>query len=344
MVNAKSRLRALACSRPRSTSVTRRGGTAFTAFGLTAAVTSAIRTGRTALAAATLAAALLAGCASTDKPATPDPRQPASGTDIVAALAVGPEGVLTGALRSGIVRVLRSGRVVARVAVSTGGQRGLLGLAADRRGRIFAAYTAPDRRLVVDRIAPAPRRRIFDGPRSALLGNGGHITLAPGGRLLLGIGDLGHTRLIDDPQTLNGKLVSLDVDGPPSQRPRVLSGGWHKPFAFDVDRSGRVWVADNAPGRLAERIGRGDRDGAITTLRGRRAPSGLALLSDRELALCGVVSGRLERFRRSGADGPWRSAGTIAGGCRYGVVRLTALGAKTTRLAVSADGVRLVTP
>ncbi len=270
-----------------------------------------------------------------------DPRVPQAGDPAVfSALAALPEGrVLAGELVSGTVRELPGGRVVARVPVKAGGQRGLLGLAVDDDGRIYAASTARDLTLVVDRIAPGERERIYNGPKSTELGIGGHIVFAEDGRLLLGIGDLGSSKLIDDADALNGKLVSLDPDGPPDQDPRILSGGWHNPFAFDLDPKGRVWIADNAPGALPERIGRGDgEDRSITVLRTDRAPSGVAMLSTRELALCGVVSGKLERFRRDDA-GRWRPVGTISRDCLYGVLETS-----DGRLAVSgSDGVRFIT-
>jgi hypothetical protein len=60
----------------------------------------------------------------------------------------------------------------------------------------------------------------------------------------------------------------------------------------------------------------------VTDLARPTAPSGLAALPDGDLALCGVVSGTLDRYRRAAA-GAWRRVGTIAADCRYGVVRLT---------------------
>lgn len=40
-----------------------------------------------------------------------------------------------------------------------------------------------------------------------------------------------------------------------------------------------------------------------------------------DLALCGVVAGTLDRYRRE-PGGHWKRIGTIATGCRYGVVLL----------------------
>jgi hypothetical protein len=45
-------------------------------------------------------------------------------------------------------------------------------------------------------------------------------------------------------------------------------------------------------------------------------------LPDGDLALCGVVSGRLDRYRHQ-PDGHWKRVGTIATRCRYGVALLT---------------------
>ena len=227
---------------------------------------------------------------------------------------------------------LESGRIVerpprpsplARLRVATGGQRGLLGLAAGDRGRVFAAYTrAADGRIVVDQITPGAVRRIWTGPRSATLANGGHLELAPGGRLVIGIGDLQDPARIADPEAPNGKLLALRTDGR-NRRPAVLSSGWNNPYAFTFTPDGKLWVADNAPGRRPERLARGDAGGGpreVTELEGMSAPSGVAAISSTELAVCGFVSQTLDRYRRE--DGRWRKTDTIARGCRYGVTRL----------------------
>ena len=260
------------------------------------------------------------GCAS-DRTQQPAGRTlPPVQHPVIAALAVTPSGTVRyGELASGEIRDRGSSRVLARVPVSHRGQRGLLGLAAADDGRTFTAATEPGGRLVVDRVLPVPRVRVWTGPPSVALGNGGHLALLPSGQLVLGIGDHGHPSRINDPRSLDGKLVSLDPDGRATQTPRILSGGWHNPFAFDVTPGGHVIVADNAPGRLAERIGPGDRAGRRQRLSGPTAPSGLAVLSPTEVAVCGVVSGRLDRYRFRA--GRWRKAGRIAG-CRYGVARL----------------------
>ncbi len=290
-----------------------------------------------------LSMTLLAGCGG-NAAQTPARSQaggrtlPPPAHDVIAALAALPNGGLRyGELASGTIRDLGSRRVLARVPVRAGGQRGLLGLAVDRRGRTFAASV--DRRgdLAVDQVLPVPRRRVWTGPSAALLGNGGHLAMLPDGRLVLGIGDLQRPSRTSDPRALNGKLIALAPGGPAGQRPQILSSGWNNPFAFATTAGGRIWVADNAPGRRPERLGPGAGAGPRTPLTRHTAPSGLAVLSASDVAVCGVGSGRLDRYRRS-ASGRWSYAGRFSAPCRFGVARLTG-----GDLIVSADdGLRRV--
>ena len=210
------------------------------------------------------------------------------------------------------------------VAVTTDGQRGLLGLAVDAAGRVFASWTDPRRILVVAQVSPAPVRTVWRGPRTADEANGGRLAFARDGALIVGIGDLLDRARVSDPLAPNGKLLRIDPDGPPSQRPEVLSSGWNNPFAFAVTPSGAVWVADNAPGNEPERLARGDVGGRPTAVRAlppKTVPSGLAAVDDRRLIVCGFASGRLLEYR---VDARARSQPprTLATDCRLGVVRL----------------------
>jgi glucose/arabinose dehydrogenase len=209
---------------------------------------------------------------------------------------------------------------VAQLDVSTAGQRGLLGLAVDRQGRVFAAWTDRARRLQVAQVSPGPVRPVWSLARTARLANGGRLAFASDGRLVVGIGDLQQPDRVGDPDQPNGKLLRLDPDGGPDQRPEVLSAGWHNPFAFAVTPEGEVWVADNAPGTEPERLRRGDRAGPVTRLPQKTAPSGLAAAGDGDLLVCGFVSGDLLRYRVR--DDRAEAAGRLAGDCRLGVVVL----------------------
>jgi hypothetical protein len=283
------------------------------------------------------AIAALVGCGSGD-PAPPTEQTPSGREevlvtpgDVISAMVALPSGgLLYGERTTGIVRRLEAqGRrmpgVVARVVVSTGGQRGLLGLARDGRGRLFAAWTRPDLRLVVGRLTPGPPRLVWRGPRSSDLGVGGHIDFDTDGSLLIGVGDLQAPGRSLDRSAPNGKLLVLRPDGPPAQRPRVISGGWTNPFAFDVTPAGAVWVADNAVRDLPERLARGDlgfRPARVSALPPATAPSGLAALSERELVVCGYVSRRLQRYRVDGRGRAAPSGPPLATDCALGVVVL----------------------
>ena len=154
---------------------------------------------------------------------------------------------------------------VAVIKVSTDGQRGLLGLAVDATDRTFTASTeaTAEMRIVVTQVAPGPARVVWLGPKSGARANGGHLEMSGDGRsLILGIGEIAGRNLerIEAPPKgmSEGRMLQLDPDGLPTQTPKVLSSGWHNPFAFTVQPGGQVWVADNAPDGVPERIARGD--------------------------------------------------------------------------------------
>ncbi len=256
-------------------------------------------------------------------------------------------------------------RTVARIEVSTEGQQGLLGLAADQR-YLYAAWTTRDQaRMVVGRFlqgdlsaandgeadgsppseAPSPTV-VWNGFVASTGANGGHLDLLPDGRVVLGVGTLRNSRLIDDPGTVNGKLLALDPDGPQDQEPTVVSSGWRNPFAFVVSPpsasssaavGSAIWVADNEPeDGSAERVGRGDEPGrSLTELETSIAPAALVRLPDGDLGVCGYLTGIMQRIDigdgRAGQPGD-----RVVGDCNQAAVVLD-----DGRL-VTSDGSRLV--
>jgi hypothetical protein len=233
----------------------------------------------------------------------------------VALLAEADGGLLYAERMTGRVRrVLADGSLVPEpvAMVATSGadtdQRGLLGLARDARGRLFAAWTEPDDgRIVVGELQHAPDapqlaepRLVWLGPVSALLANGGHLAIAPSGELVVGIGGLlGDPSLANDPAVVNGKMLALDPDGPADQQPRVLSGGWNNPFGFVFAPDGALWLADNTGAEGPERLGRGDQPsnealGLSGPGPGSMAPSAVVAFDERRLGLCGFLSNRMQ--------------------------------------------------
>lgn len=271
-----------------------------------------------------------------------------SGTSVPAAfpstlVALPDGGLLYGELRTGrIMQVNGSGRLlpdpVATVPVSTGGQRGLLGLAVDATGEIYAAWTQPDGRITVGQIRPGALRTVWEGPPSAQIANGGRLIFSPQGALVTGIGDTEHPWAGPD---LDGAIFELDSQGTRDQTPRVVSTGWHNPFAIAFTPGGDLWVADNAPGERDERLTRGDLpDAPVTVLPPHTVPSGLAALSERDLVVCGFRSRTLQRYRIS-LTGPAEPFGSpLARDCALGVVVLV-----DGRLAYATeDDIRFMAP
>ena len=242
---------------------------------------------------------------------------------------------LTGRVR----RVDDEGRLeplpVAQVAVSTAGQRGLLGLAVDPTQRIFVAFTSagPDRPIEVAQVVPT-FRVVWTGPASSSLANGAHLAYDPERRrLVIGIGDLQDRAKSRDPATPNGKLLVLDPDGPPSQTPVVLSQGWNNPFAFTLTTSGAVWVADNVPGQSGERLARGDLGGRpshVTDLPDNTVPTGLAAPTDHSLVVCSFTRRRTLHYEIRSGDATRTSGFGDGARCQTGI---TARGRKVLWLA-----------
>jgi hypothetical protein len=248
-------------------------------------------------------------------------------------------GLLYGERKTGRIRSV-DGEVVARVDVVSEGERGLLGLAVDADDRLFAAWTRRDGRIVVAQVDPGPQRIVWLGPPSARLHNAGHIEWGPDDKIYVGIGDLEDPGSVSDLDAPHGKILRLDPAGPADQKPEMVSYGWNNPFAFDFTPSGDLWLADNAPGTQEERLLRADPVGPRTVLPERTGPSGLVMVDDNTLVVCGYRTKHLLRYR-IGANRVARLDGPpIARDCLLGVARL-----EDGRLAYSTgSAIRTIKP
>lgn len=219
---------------------------------------------------------------------------------------------------------VRRDEPVATIPVSTEGQRGVIGLAVDDAGVLFAAWTRADgdQNIEVGRIADGVATPIWTGPKSSDVANGGHIAFRKDGRLVLGIGDLREQATISDPNTLNGKLLALDPAGAVDQKPELISGGWNNPFAFTITEDDEIWVADNSPG-TDERLARGDVDGKPTQIQiisEQEAPSGVTEGHAGDLFVCTYNARKLQGYRQ---DGKWEKLNEpVATDCSTGVITL----------------------
>jgi glucose/arabinose dehydrogenase len=139
----------------------------------------------------------------------------------------------------GLIRVVQNGTLLSTplanlsTLISTGGERGLLGLAFPPNyassGRFYVCFTNPSGHIVVARLRRSSNPLVWDGSRFELLWpggnrfithplsnhNGGNIAFGPDGYLYVGIGDGGGGNDPDhnaqNPATLLGKMLRLDV-------------------------------------------------------------------------------------------------------------------------------------
>ncbi|HEX7166896.1 MAG TPA: PQQ-dependent sugar dehydrogenase [Acidimicrobiales bacterium] len=182
--------------------------------------------------------------------------------------------------KAGRVRLLTGGRpgdVVLDITsdVSSGGERGLLGLAVSPAGQhVYLDYTdrEGDTRLVEYALASdsndiddSSRREILNVDQPYPNHNGGHLAFGRDGYLYFGLGDGGSG---GDPEenaqnlgTLLGKILRIDpdpagggvyaipVDNPflsrDGARPEIWAYGLRNPWRFSFDRStGQLWIGD----------------------------------------------------------------------------------------------------
>ncbi len=146
--------------------------------------------------------------------------------------------------------------------ISTGGERGLLGLAFDPRyasnGLFYTHFTdtAGDTRVVRYRVSSDDRDLADPGSGVVILAvdqpyanhNGGQLAFGPDGRLYVGLGDGGAAgdpgdRAQSD-DSLLGKIVRI---ASPHSAPRVAvyAKGLRNPWRFSFDsRTGALWIGD----------------------------------------------------------------------------------------------------
>ena len=246
-------------------------------------------------------------------------------------------GLVYGELTTGkIWRLSKSGHrsrhPIARVRhLSTEGLRGLLGLAVDRHGRVFADWTGSDGMIHVAKVAPGRRRAVWSPGADGEEANGGRMAFGADGRLIVTLGDRDHSLQVtpDGPvgpafPGWSGGIYSVSPNGPASQTARTLAPGFFNPFGLAVTPSGNVWATDNAITPDTDLIAR-VHDGTAEPFAymAHTAPSGLAAIDDHTFAVCGFVSRRLDRFTVA-ADGTAHVDGPpIAQGCTVGVIRLS---------------------
>jgi glucose/arabinose dehydrogenase len=196
-------------------------------------------------------------------PAPPHVKTVATGLEIPWEIAFLPDGRALVTERPGRVRLLgRDGRLrtkpVARVAVRTRGEGGLLGLAVDpgfaANRFVYLYYTRADgMRLERWRFSGGRlhrERSLVQGIAAGRIHDSGRIAFGPDHRLYVATGDAGHGELAQRPDSLNGKFLALT---PEQYRgaggsPEVISRGHRNPQGFDWEPgTGRLIATEHGP-------------------------------------------------------------------------------------------------
>jgi glucose/arabinose dehydrogenase len=172
--------------------------------------------------------------------------------------------------QEGRIRIVRNGALQSNdfldlsAAISTGGERGLLGLAFApdyaATGRLFVNFTnasghtvvARFRRSAVNPLAADPASR-FDLvwptgepfiPQPFSNHNGGHLAFGPDGHLYIGMGDGGSgndpNHLAQNPASLLGKMLRIDV-GVPDSDPQGYDVPADNPFVGTAGYAAEIW-------------------------------------------------------------------------------------------------------
>ena len=194
--------------------------------------------------------------------------------------------------QGGRIRIIKNGSVLAtpfldiRTSVSTGGERGLLGLAFhpnfESNHKLYVNFTNSHGDTAIseyrvgsnpDRVDQRTGRRILTIQQPYANHNGGNLAFGPDGYLYIGMGDGGGA---GDPGnraqslgTLLGKMLRIDINGTsgsrryriPSSNPyvgragldEIWSRGLRNPWRWSFDRATRaLWIGDVGQNRYEE--------------------------------------------------------------------------------------------
>ncbi|MCU1616309.1 MAG: putative oxidoreductase [Frankiales bacterium] len=191
-----------------------------------------------------------------------DPNVVAFGLAVPTGLVILPDGTaIVGERGTGRLLKVFPDRSPARELMTVGGldttgDSGLLGLALSptfaQDGLIYAYIsTATDNRVVRFPLGGSPNP-VLTGIPHGDRDNGGALVFAPDGSLYVGTGDTGNPALAQDPSSLAGKVLHIDVFGHPAGNGPVYSAGLADVTGLCVGGDGKLYATDNPSGAPAE--------------------------------------------------------------------------------------------
>ena len=185
-----------------------------------------------------------------------DPNVVASGLTVPTGLVVLPDGsAVVGERETGRLLQVFPDRSPAQElmtlpGIDTAGDGGLLGLALSPtfpEDGLFYAYvsTATDNRVVRFPMGGTPNPVLTGIPRGETH-NGGGLVFAPDGTLFVGTGDTGNPALAQDPASLAGKVLHVDVFGRPVGAGPVHSSGHADVTALCLGGEQALYATDDS--------------------------------------------------------------------------------------------------
>ncbi|HUP86004.1 MAG TPA: PQQ-dependent sugar dehydrogenase [Acidimicrobiales bacterium] len=169
----------------------------------------------------------------------------ATGLDTVWAMRFDAAGKLWFTQRGGTLQQV-GGPKRAIPGVQEQGEGGLMGLEIDDEGRFYVMLTTDDDNRIVRFDGPddATPEVLVDGIRNAAIHNGGRLRFGPDGTLYAGTGDSGDTSLPEKPESLNGKILAIDVQ---AKKTTVFSIGHRNPQGLCFAADGRFLSTEHGP-------------------------------------------------------------------------------------------------
>ena len=191
-----------------------------------------------------------------------DPNVVASGLDVPTGLALLPDGTaLVAERRTGRLLQVFPDRSPARElmvvpGVDASGDGGVYGVALsptfDEDGLVYAYLsTATDNRVVRFPIGGTPNPVLTGIPRGPVH-NGGALLFGIDGTLYVGTGDTGNAALAQDPASLAGKVLRIDVFGQPVGDGPVHGSGFSNVTALCLAGDETLYATDDASDRADE--------------------------------------------------------------------------------------------